>query len=178
MTWHCTTLQVPFNHAGVPAFWHRFDFGSVQADQRTRWISEFLQPWCEWVALLPGCLGLKQNEMAFGPRHRDVGEAFRFGATLQLIAMTCSIPQPPMRIESHTPAAGVVPWGYAPQRTFPCRGCFPQIRTDHHRLLQSLAAMNSHNSNRTLGQITEGLALFWDRVRRIKALASQPIGTT
>ena len=38
--------------------------------------------------------------------------------------------------------------------------------------------MNSHHRNRTFGQITEGLALLWDRVGRVKALASLPIGTT
>ena len=118
MTWYGTTSQVPFNHAGVPSVGYGVDFGSVQADQGTRWVSELLQPCGEWIALLPSCPGLKQNEMAFGPRDRDVGETFRFSATFQFIALACRMPQSPMWIQRYAPAAGLVSSGHSPQRTF------------------------------------------------------------
>ena len=178
MTWYGTTLQVPFNQWGVPASRCRVDFGAVQADQGTRWFSKLRQPWCEWIALLSGSPGLKQNEMALCSCHRDIGETFRFSSTFQFIAVARRMPQSPMRIERYAPAAGAVRWGHTPQRTFARRGRFPQIGADHHWILQTFAAMHSDNSNCTLGKITEGLALFWVRVGRVKALASQPIGTT
>ena len=135
------------------------------------------QPWREWIAFLSGGPGFEQHEVAFGPCDRNVGESFGFRLALPGVVMAGGIPQSPVWIERHAPAGRAISRRYAPERTFRWRRGFPQIRTDHHGILQTLAAVNGHHRHCTRGKVAERLPLFRDRVGWVKPLASQPIGT-
>ena len=121
---------------------------------------------------MPGRAHPNHHQLGAGAGHRDIGQSFRFrhGVVSCLLRSTVSLS--PMGIDRNEPMT--IPC-FPPERsTFLARG-LPEVGTDHHRVLQPFAAMNSHHSHGAIGLVAMGLTGFWHRKGGMQSFTTQPI---
>ena len=131
------------------------------------------QPGRQRSPLLTWHPGPDQQQLPTRPGDCHIGQPLRLrhrsggGLLRQLPA------HPPTGIESESPAPFT---GGAPQRTLHRPRGLPEVRTDHHRVFETLAAMHGDHRHRSVVLIAVGLTGLRQGLCRVKTLPAQPVG--
>ena len=130
------------------------------------------QPGGQGGILLAVGPGPDQNQLGLGSGHRHIGQPLGLGRGLPLRLLRRLPALPPVDIHPHQALSGA---GVTPERTGHGGGGLPEVGADHHRIFQTLAAVDGDHGDGAVGLIAVGLASLRHRLAGVQPLPPQPI---